>query len=104
MTVLWVKLGPQEGNMLELGDAAYPDNSPGGQSPTIQVFVLMSDFIHGSGPSGELSWWGIVRGIVVPEGNEWLYFYLVGNCHQWGVVKIVSSFKSPWPSLKQMGQ
>ena len=41
---------------------------------------------RGSGPSGELSWWGIVLGIVVPLGNGWALFLsggelsLVGSC------------------------
>ena len=58
----------------------YPDNSPGGQFPTVQVLVLMSGFIPwqclvGSCPGGEQSqglwtWWAMVG----------LYFYLVGNC------------------------
>ena len=30
--------------------AAYPDNSPPGQFPTIQVLVLMSGLFRGSGP------------------------------------------------------
>ena len=40
----------------------------------------------GSGPSGELSWWGIVLGIVVLVGNGWALFLsggelsLVGSC------------------------
>ena len=40
----------------------------------------------GNGPSGELSWWGILVGIVVPVGNGWALFLsggelsLVGSC------------------------
>ena len=32
-----------------------------------------------SGPSGELSWWGIVLGIVVPVGNGWALFLSSGE-------------------------
>ena len=34
----------------------------------------------------ELSGWGIILGIVVPLGNGWALFCLVGNCPCWGVV------------------
>ena len=64
----------------------YPDNSPGGQFPTVQVLVLMSGFIRGSGLSGELSWWGIVLGIVVLVGNGWALLLSGGELSSWGVV------------------
>ena len=48
----------------------YPDNSPSGQFPTVQVLVLMSALFGGNGPSGELSWWGILLGIVFLVGND----------------------------------
>ena len=41
---------------------------------------------HGSGPSGELSWWGIVLGIVVLVGNGWALFLSGGELSSWGVV------------------
>ena len=34
---------------------------------------------RGSGPSGELSWWGILLGIVVPVGNGWALFLSGGE-------------------------
>ena len=43
---------------------SYPDNSPP------ERVVLF----RGSGPSGELSWWEIVLGIMVPVGNCWGLF------------------------------
>ena len=64
---------------------SYPDNSPGGQFPTVQVLVLMSGLFRGSGPSGELSWWGIVLGIVVLVGNCWALFLSGGELSSWGV-------------------
>ena len=45
---------------------SYPDNSPPGQFPTIQVLVVVPD------------------GIVVPVGSGWAYLYLVVSL--WGVV------------------
>ena len=62
---------------------SYPDNFPPGQFPNVQVLVLIWWVVlfRGSGSSGELSWWGIVLGIVVPVGNGLaLFFYQVGNC------------------------
>ena len=41
---------------------------------------------RGSGPSGELSWWGIVLGIVVLVGNGWALFLSGGELSSWGVV------------------
>ena len=32
-----------------------------------------------SGPSGELSWWGIILGIVVPVGNGLAFFFFFGG-------------------------
>ena len=65
----------------------YPDNSLGGQLPTIQVLDLMRGFIPWySGPSGELPWWGIVLGIVVLVGNGWALFLSGGELSSWGVV------------------
>ena len=40
----------------------------------------------GSGPSGELSWWGIDLGIVVLVGNGWALFLSGGELSSWGVV------------------
>ena len=34
---------------------------------------------RGSGPSGELSWWGIILGIVVPVGIGWALFLSSGE-------------------------
>ena len=36
--------------------------------------------------SGELSWWGIVLGIVVLVGNGWALFLSGGELSSWGVV------------------
>ena len=65
----------------------YPDNSPPGQFPSIQVLVLMGGFC------GWLwSWWGVVlvgncpRYIMVLVGNSWTLFLSGGNGPQWGVV------------------
>ena len=55
---------------------SYPDNSPGGQFPW-PPYTFWSWWVvlfRGSGPSGELSWWGIVLGIVVLVGNGWASF------------------------------
>ena len=42
---------------------------------------------RGSGPSGKLSWWGIiVLGIVVLVGNGWALFLSGGELSSWGVV------------------
>ena len=41
---------------------------------------------RGSGPSGELSWWGIVLRIVVLVGNCWALFLSGGELSSWGVV------------------
>ena len=42
----------------------------------------------GNGPGGELSYWGVVLGIVVLLGNiVGLYFYPVENCPRWGAVR-----------------
>ena len=41
---------------------------------------------RGSGPSGELSWWGIVLGIVVLVCNGWALFLSGGELSSWGVV------------------
>ena len=38
----------------------YPGNSPGGQFPHRAAFGSDEWFFRGSGPSGELSWWGIL--------------------------------------------
>ena len=59
----------------------YPDNSP--------PYTFWSWWVvlfHGSGPSGELSWWGIVLGIVVLVGNGWALFLSGGELSSWGVV------------------
>ena len=40
----------------------------------------------GSGLSVELSWWGIVLGIVVLVGNGWALFLSGGELSSWGVV------------------
>ena len=37
-------------------------------------------------PVGELSWWGIVLGIVVQVGNGWALFLSGGELSSWGVV------------------
>ena len=42
---------------------------------------------RGCGPSGELSWWGIVLGIVVLVGNGWAFFLSGGELSSWGVVQ-----------------
>ena len=41
---------------------------------------------RGSGPRGELSWWGIVLWIVVLVGNGWALFLSGGDLSSWGVV------------------
>ena len=65
----------------------YPDNSPGGQFPHRTGFGPEEWFLfRGSGPSGELSWWGIVLGIVVLVGNGWALFLSGGELSSWGVV------------------
>ena len=48
---------------------SYPDNSPPGQCPTIQVLVLMSGFT-----GWKWSWWGVVLGIMGLVGNSWALF------------------------------
>ena len=67
---------------------AYPDNSPGGQFPTVtyRFWAWWVVLCRGSGPSGELSWWGRVLGIVVPVGNGWALFLSGGELSSWGVV------------------
>ena len=47
----------------------------------------MSVLFLGSGPSGELSWWGIVLEIVVLVGNGWALFLSGGQLSSWGVVQ-----------------
>ena len=71
-----LKIMPKSIIMLKMATLQYPDNSPGGQFPTVQVLVLISGFfIHRSvlvgnspkdcGPGGQwlgfiFIWWGIV--------------------------------------------
>ena len=55
----------------------YPDNSPPYMYWSSWVVYLW--FIRGCGPSGELSWWGIILGIVVPVGNGWALFFISGE-------------------------
>ena len=55
---------------------SYLDNSPPGQFPTIQVWVLMSEF-NGCGPGAR-----VLLGIVVPVGNRWvLFIYILWAVH-----------------------
>ena len=63
------------------GQLPHQDNSPPYRCWSWWVVLF-----HSSGPSGELSWWGIVLGIVVPVDNGWALFFfggelsLVGSC------------------------
>ena len=59
----------------------YPDNSP-----PYRFWSWWVVLFRGSGPSGELSWWGIVLGIVVLVGNGWALFLSGGELSSWGVV------------------
>ena len=63
---------------------AYPDNSPCRRTiPHRTGFGPdeLNGLFRGSGPSGELSWWGIVLGIHGP-GGQWLGFIFIW----WGIV------------------
>ena len=55
-------------------------------SPPYRFWSWWMVLFCGSGPSGELSWWGIVLGIVVPVGNGWALFLSGGELSSWGVV------------------
>ena len=55
-------------------------------SPPYRFWSWWVVLFHGSGPSGELSWWGIVLGIVVLVGNGWALFLSGGELSSWGVV------------------
>ena len=55
-------------------------------SPPYRFWSWWVVLFRGRGPSGELSWWGIVLGIVVPVGNGWALFLSGGELSSWGVV------------------
>ena len=55
-------------------------------SPPYMFWSWWVVLFRGSGPSGELSWWGIVLGIVVLVGNGWALFLYGGELSSWGVV------------------
>ena len=56
-------------------------------SPPYRFWSWWVVLFRGSGPSGELSWWGIVvLGIVVLVGNGWALFLSGGELFSWGVV------------------
>ena len=67
-------------------------------SPPYRFWSWWVVLFHGSGPSGELSWWGIVLGIVVLVGNGWALFLSGGELSSWGVVlepcKLLNLFQS----------
>ena len=65
---------------------SYPDNSPGGQFPTLQGLVLMSAFIP-----WKWSQWGVVLVSNSPRdcgpgGNGWALFLCGGELSSLGVV------------------
>ena len=61
---------------------SYPDNSPPYRFWSWWVVLVCV-----IGPSGELSWWGIlVIGIVVLVGNGWALCLSGGELSSWGVV------------------
>ena len=55
-------------------------------SPPYRFWSWWIVLFRGSGHSGELSWWGIVLGIVVLVGNGWALFLSGGELSSWGVV------------------
>ena len=55
-------------------------------SPPYRFWSWWVVLFRGSGPSGELSWWEIVLGIVVLVGNGWALFLSGGELSSWGVV------------------
>ena len=55
-------------------------------SPPYRFWSWWVVLFRGSGPSGDLSWWGIVLGIVVLVGNGWALFLSGGELSSWGVV------------------
>ena len=55
-------------------------------SPPYRFWSWWVVLFCGSGPSGELSQWGIVLGIVVLVGNGWALFLSGGELSSWGVV------------------
>ena len=55
-------------------------------SPPYRFWSWWVVLFRGSGPSGELSWWGIVLGIVVLVGNDWALFLSGGELSSWGIV------------------
>ena len=60
-------------------------------SPPYRFWSWWVVLFRGSGPSGELSWWGIVLGIVVLVGNGWALFLSGGELSSWGVVHFNTS-------------
>ena len=64
-----------------IGTTPQEDNSP-----PYRFWFWWVVLFRGSGPSGELSWWGIVLGIVVLVGNGWGIFLSGGELSSWGVV------------------
>ena len=55
-------------------------------SPPYRFWSWWVVLFCGSGPSEELSWWGIVLGIVVLVGNGWALLLSGGELSSWGVV------------------
>ena len=68
-------------SLIRIWTTSHHDNSPPYRFWSWWVLLFC-----GSGPRGELSWWGILLGIVVPVGNGWASFLsdgelsLVGSC------------------------
>ena len=67
-------------------------------SPPYRFWSWWVVLFRGSGPSEELSWWGIVLGIVVPVGNGWALFLSGGELSSWGVVLEPSHHQELIPS------
>ena len=46
------------------------------------LLVCHDEWFYGSGPSGELSWWGVVLGLWSRWAMVGIYFYSVGSCRR----------------------
>ena len=82
--ISWCTLEPSARNLYIIGrirTTPQEDNSP-----PYRFWSWWGVLFCGSGPSGELSWWGIVLGIVVLVGNGWALFLSGGELSSWGVV------------------
>ena len=76
----------KKGHISRIRTTPQEDNSP-----PYRFWSWWVVSFRGSGPSGELSWWGIVLGIVVLVGNGWALFFIY-----WGFVLMGSC---PWPTF-----